>query len=164
MDLDHLHPTCTGPPNGTCIPAPFNGSLLQVMSWPTFKNLTDNDLLAIYTYLSAIPCLEGGPGEPANRCGPALKTKAVADPKNATAVSPEIQLDGSTSISADGKPLIYEWSTPQGSPSAAILHGNLATPTVQFSQGRGLYTFLLTVTDSTGTSSTDVATVNFVGN
>jgi hypothetical protein len=108
--------------------------------------------------------LEGGPGEPANRCGPAVKTKAVADPKNATVVSGEIQLDGSTSTSADGKPLTYQWTIPQGSPSAAILHGNLAIPTVQFSQGRGLYTFLLTVTDSTGTSSTDVATVNFVGN
>ncbi len=164
IDMDHVHPTCTGAPDGTCIPAPFDGNLLQVMSWPTFKNMTDQDLMAIYTYLSTIPCLEGGPGEPANRCGPAAKTKAVADPKNATVVSGEIQLDGSTSTSADGKPLTYQWTIPRGSPSAAILHGELATPTVQFSQGRGLYTFLLTVTDSTGTSSTDVATVNFVGN
>ena len=30
--------------------------------------MTDHDLRAIYEYLSAIPCLEGGPGEPANRC------------------------------------------------------------------------------------------------
>jgi hypothetical protein len=126
--------------------------------------MTDDDLMAIYTYLSAIPCLEGGPGEPPNRCVPAAKTKAVADPKNATVVSNEIQLDGSMSTSSDGKPLTYQWTIPRGSPSAAIYHGNSATPSVQFSQGRGVYTFLLTVTDSTGTSSTDVAIVNFAGN
>jgi hypothetical protein len=38
------------------------------MPWPNFQNLTDRQLEAIYTFLSAIPCLEGGPGEPANRC------------------------------------------------------------------------------------------------
>jgi hypothetical protein len=31
------------------------GRLLQVMPWPTFQNLTDRDLLAIYTYLSTLP-------------------------------------------------------------------------------------------------------------
>jgi PKD domain len=164
VDLDHVHPTCTGAPDGTCIPAPFDGSLLQVMSWPTFRNMTDDDLNAIYTYLSSIPCLEGGPGEPANRCTAPTQTKAVADPKNVTVVSGEISLDGSMSTSADGKPLTYQWTIPRGSPSAAILHGTLATPTAQFSQGRGLYTFLLTVTDSTGKSSSDLATVNFTGN
>jgi len=30
--------------------------------------MTDRQLTAIYEYLSAIPCIEGGPGEPANRC------------------------------------------------------------------------------------------------
>lgn len=164
IDMDHVHPTCTGAPNGACIPAPFDGNLLQVMSWPTFKNMTDQDLTAIYTYLSAIPCLEGGPGEPANRCAAPVKTKAVADPKNATAGSGETQLDGSKSTSANGQPLTYQWTVPKGSPSAAILNGDLAIPTVQFAQGRGVYAFLLTVTDSTGTSSSDLATVNFVGN
>src|SRR6267143_5106640 len=68
VDLDHLHPTCTGPPDGKCIPPPFHGDLLQIMPWPVYQNMTDHDLRAIYEYLSAIPCLEGGPGEPANRC------------------------------------------------------------------------------------------------
>ena len=58
-DLDHLHPK---------LPAGFNGDVLQVMPWPTYQNMTDHDLEAIYEYLSAIPCLEGGPGEPPNRC------------------------------------------------------------------------------------------------
>jgi hypothetical protein len=31
------------------------GRLLQVMPWPTFRNMTDRDLLAIYEYLSTLP-------------------------------------------------------------------------------------------------------------
>jgi hypothetical protein len=37
--------------------------LLQVMPWPIYRNMTDNDLRAIYEYLSAVPCVEGTPGE-----------------------------------------------------------------------------------------------------
>jgi mono/diheme cytochrome c family protein len=47
-------------------PAP----LLQVMPWPSYRHATDQDLRAIYEYLSAIPCLEGGPGSTSNRCTP----------------------------------------------------------------------------------------------
>jgi hypothetical protein len=57
-DYDHLHPTCTGAPDGTCVPAPFNGALLQVMPWPTFQSMTDHDIRAIYEYLSTIPCID----------------------------------------------------------------------------------------------------------
>jgi hypothetical protein len=45
--------------------------LLQVMPWPVLANMTDRDLTAIYTYLSAIPHAEpgvcGGPGAPLRR-------------------------------------------------------------------------------------------------
>lgn len=68
-DPDHLHPTCAGAPNAGCIPPPFDGSLLQIMPWPAYRNMTDHDLRAIYEYLSAIPCIQGNyPGEPADRC------------------------------------------------------------------------------------------------
>jgi hypothetical protein len=67
-DLDHRHPSCTDEITTNCLSFPFNGDLLQVMPWPNFQNLTDRQLDAIYAFLSAIPCLEGGPGEPANRC------------------------------------------------------------------------------------------------
>jgi hypothetical protein len=61
-DLDHLHPTCPpGVVNTGCVPAPFNGDLLQVMPWPIDQNMTDHDLRAIYEYLSAIPCIAGPP-------------------------------------------------------------------------------------------------------
>ncbi|HZT36427.1 MAG TPA: hypothetical protein VFA28_00915 [Bryobacteraceae bacterium] len=62
-DFDHLHPNCAGvntPPN--CLQPPFNGEVLQVMPWPVYRNMTDRDLLAIYTYLSAIPCSPGPSG------------------------------------------------------------------------------------------------------
>ncbi len=61
VDMDHLHPTCVGAPNRKCIPPPFDGSRLQIMPWPIYHNMTDRDLLAVYTYLSAIPCIAGPP-------------------------------------------------------------------------------------------------------
>lgn len=41
--------------------------ILQVMPWPIFRNMSDHDILAIYTYLTAIPHAEpgvcSGPGQ-----------------------------------------------------------------------------------------------------
>jgi hypothetical protein len=72
IDLDGVHPTCTSlsptPTPANCIPAPVDGSRLQVMPWPTFQDMSDREIEAMYEYLSAIPCVEGGPGEPPNRC------------------------------------------------------------------------------------------------
>lgn len=61
VDLDHLHPTCTGAPDGTCLPSPFDGALLQIMPWPIHQNMSKHDLRAIYEYLSAVPCIAGPP-------------------------------------------------------------------------------------------------------
>jgi hypothetical protein len=44
--------------------------LLQVMPWPEYRHAPTDTLRAIYDYLSVIPCLEGGPGLPPNRCAP----------------------------------------------------------------------------------------------
>jgi len=100
-DFDHIHLTCTsaqlqdilngGTPTPPCIPTgPIptfpgqpdyenipDGSLLQVMPWPTFSHMTDHDIEAIYEYLSAIPCIDntfstppaGAPNELRNDCG-----------------------------------------------------------------------------------------------
>ena len=83
IDLDHAHPTCISPtPTPTpanCIPPPVDGSLLQVMPWPTFHNMTDRQMEAIYEYLSAIPCLEGDPNPNSilhNDCGKMQATKS----------------------------------------------------------------------------------------
>lgn len=61
VDMDHLHPTCSGAPNANCIPPPFDGNLLQIMPWPTFQNMSDHYMEAIYEYLKAVPCVAGPP-------------------------------------------------------------------------------------------------------
>ena len=59
-DYDHLHPNCSASVNNNCYFSvtgnEIDGDLLQVMPWPTLRNMTDRQLLAIWTYLSAIPC------------------------------------------------------------------------------------------------------------
>ena len=61
VDLDHLHPSCSATITTGCLPAPFDGNLLQIMPWPSFRSFSDHELRAIYEYLSAIPCIEGPP-------------------------------------------------------------------------------------------------------
>ena len=64
-DYDQVHPNCTGAPDGTCLLPPFNGDVLQVMPWPVHQNMTEDDIRAIYEYLSAIPCIDTDiPGAP----------------------------------------------------------------------------------------------------
>jgi hypothetical protein len=63
-DFDHVHPTCTGAPDGICIEPPFDGDVLQIMPWPFLARMNDHDLRAIYEYLSAIPCIENPPPAP----------------------------------------------------------------------------------------------------
>jgi hypothetical protein len=56
-DYDNLHPNCGGRVTTNCYNPPINGAVLQVMPWPIFNNMTDYQLTAIWTYLSAIPCI-----------------------------------------------------------------------------------------------------------
>jgi hypothetical protein len=98
----------------------------------------------------------GGTGGPAT-------TTAVAGPKNVTATTNQFQLDGTKSTSFDGKPLTYQWSSISSGTSAAISNGNTATPLVQFTSGAGAYSFVLTVTDSSGKTASDTVTINYVG-
>jgi hypothetical protein len=59
-DFDKIHPTCAAntAQTASCVPYPFDGSLLEIMRWPSFQSMTDADLQAIYAYLSAIPCID----------------------------------------------------------------------------------------------------------
>ena len=86
-------------------------------------------------------------------------TTAVAGPKNFVTLSPTVQLDGTQSTSADGKPLTYLWAVASGSSQAQILSANTAQTFVLLQGGPGVYTFTLTVTDSAGKTATDTATI-----
>ncbi len=56
-DYDALHLNCGGSVTTNCYSAPVNGAVLQIMPWPTFSHMTVQQLTAIWTYLSAIPCI-----------------------------------------------------------------------------------------------------------
>jgi len=94
--------------------------------------------------------------------GGTATTTAVANPKNVTVNNFNYTLDGTASTSADGKPLTYAWTLGSGLP-ANISYANTATPVVQFVSHQGTYSFILTVTDSTGKTATDTATINYNG-
>jgi len=55
-DMDSLHLNCGGKVTDNCYSAPVDGSLLQVMPWTKFRNMTTYQLMAIWTYLSTVPC------------------------------------------------------------------------------------------------------------
>jgi hypothetical protein len=68
----------------------------------------------------------------------------------------QVQLDGSTSTSADGGPLTYQWGVSASSLPAVVLgSSNPATSNVELVGGPGNYSFTLTVTDSAGNTATD---------
>ena len=59
-DFDNAHPACPSLGVEGCIDitkSPDNPSLLQIMPWPIFGLMSDDDLRAIYEYLAAIPCI-----------------------------------------------------------------------------------------------------------
>ncbi len=74
VDLDHVHANCTDPSitsSNTCFPLnlPFDGDLLQIMPWPEDRHMSEQDMRAIYEYLSAVPCIAGPPtGVLHNQC------------------------------------------------------------------------------------------------
>jgi hypothetical protein len=72
-DFDNAHPAC--PSLGvegclsTSVPGlPYAAHLLQVMPWPEYGDMSDDDIRAVYEYLGAIPCIShaGTVGLPAN--------------------------------------------------------------------------------------------------
>jgi phospholipase C len=87
-------------------------------------------------------------------------TRAVAGPKGMITKALTIQLDGTASASFDGGPLSYQWSvSPRSLPAIILGTNNTGTATVELTGGPGNYIFTLTVTDSTGRTSTDSLTV-----
>jgi hypothetical protein len=167
-DFDHLHPTCTAaqlaqintglPPFPICIPgapfAPVNGDLLQVMPWPTFANMTDFDIGAIYAYLSAIPCIDnatstppdGAPDELRHDCRtpptPLTTPKAAFTATQTSPLTVTFDATGST-----GGGLSYGWNFGDHSSAfgAVVMH-TFAAP--------GTYKVTVTVTNAKGSDYT----------
>jgi rubrerythrin len=133
----------------------LNGAVPFPNPFDTPKNMAD--ILAIAGPLLGTGCLT-----PVTPPPPKVATAAVANPKNATALG-SITLDGSASVSSDGKPLTYLWSFAPGGKHAGLINANTVNPQVQFGEGYGYYNFLLTVTDSTGTQATDTTSILYVG-
>ena len=64
-DFDHIHPPCPKMGTDGCIlPVVADGDLLQIMPWPIYSNMSDQDIRAIYEYLRAIPCVAHKPNTP----------------------------------------------------------------------------------------------------
>lgn len=102
----------------------------------------------------------GNPGGGSGGTTPPTKTTtAVAGPKNFVTLSPSVQLDGTQSVSFDGKPLTYSWTESAASPQAQISNPNQSQTFVILQGGPGVYTFTLTVTDSAGKTATDTVTI-----
>lgn len=86
----------------------------------------------------------------------------VINPASQTSIGREVVLDASGSTDPNGLSLTYSW-TYVGSPIPTLLHSNSAQVTVQLTNGPGVYTIQVTVTNSAGKSSTGTATINYVG-
>jgi hypothetical protein len=60
-DYDNAHPPCPATGAEGCIlgppVTPINATVLQIMPWATYGQMSDNDIAAIYEYLKAIPCI-----------------------------------------------------------------------------------------------------------
>jgi phospholipase C len=132
------------------------GSLLGML------NFTNPSAKAVYLDPSKGTVTSPPPSTGGGTTPPTAVTVAVANPKNATVTQKQFQLDGTGSTSADGKPLTYQWTVQPGTPTAPIFGANTATPTVQFFSGSGTYVFVLTVTDSSGKTATDMATLTYI--
>jgi hypothetical protein len=98
-----------------------------------------------------------GGSQPAAGMGPVIVLAPVPSPS----FGREVVLDASRSTDLGGEALTFSWR-PIGAPAPAILRGDTATPSLQFTQ-LGDYTLELTATNASGRSSTERITISFVG-
>jgi hypothetical protein len=138
--------------------------LLQVMPWPAYQDMKDSDLRAIYEYLSTIPCLEGGPGEPAHRCVTPAPTPTISlGSRDITTSSQSIVLDASGSAGADGGPVRFVWENNLGGPYVTFSDPSSAKPTVTFTGGAATYVIMLSVIDRSGTAVSTSVKIKYTG-
>jgi hypothetical protein len=83
-----------------------------------------------------------------------------AKPSGDTTIYKQIRLIATATQPGDAR-FTYQWRAV--TKSAAIIHGDTATPDVQFDEGVGPYTFEVTVTNASGLSSVASITITYVG-
>jgi len=86
-------------------------------------------------------------------------TLAVLGPNGITTSQPELALTTLGSVGSGA--LTYGVRSLNG--SATVINGNTSSPRVQFAGGPGTYVFELTVTDASGNTARDVATIFYQG-
>jgi hypothetical protein len=126
-------------------------NLLNLVS--PFPNPLDNTQTMDQTLSAIKPFLIDGCSGP-----PVPLTLAVAGPAKQSIITTHqatVQLDGSLSTSATGKPLTYLWQQDLGSPTAQIINDQFVIATAVLIGGAGEYTITLRVTDSLGNSDQD---------
>ena len=173
IDFDHLHPSCSKTVTTSCAEPPLDGEVLQIMPWPTFANMTDHYIEAIYEYLSAIPCV-AGPDDPTNPLHNDCGTAAIPAPtvtinyagsrvndQNVTVSQKLITLDASKSIDPSGLPLRYTWTS--SGPSLVLTGASSSTAQIQLEGGAGQYAFTVTATDSGGAKASATVTITYYG-
>ncbi|MBI2685000.1 MAG: hypothetical protein HYX27_01695 [Acidobacteria bacterium] len=79
----------------------------------------------------------------------------------AITVDRQIALDASKTTDSSGTTLTFAWKAVNK--TAVLLNPNTAVATVQFSEGRGDYTFEVTVTNGKGVSAKKTVTVTYLG-
>ena len=94
--------------------------------------------------------------------GPNSNAPTVVIAPAGTAIQSQIRLDASGSTDPNKLALTYLW-TVVSPPVANILNPTSATPDVQFVSGSNTYTFKVTVTNSSGLSSTGTISVLYIG-
>jgi hypothetical protein len=87
----------------------------------------------------------------------------VITPPNQTVLVSTVYLNASASTDPQGLALTYQWTLVSGG-SAALINANQATATAILGSGAAhTYTFMVTVTDSAGNSSTATTTIAYAG-
>jgi hypothetical protein len=83
----------------------------------------------------------------------------TVSPLSQTTIYKQIRLVANAT-DPNGSALTYSWTNT--GPFASIIHADSSTPDVQFDGGFGVYTFMVTVTNSAGLSASATTTITYL--
>ncbi len=156
-------------PFGSFQSTPYSISFAYSGTPPTFTNamieLAGTLVLLSPTATGTVtitqPSSTGGTGSTGVTIVTNIAGSAVVGTNSFEVGTNQIMLDASQSTSSNPGPLTYSWSVAPNFLSAVVIGSTQAAPLIELS-AKGTYQFNLTVTDSTGVSSTATITVQFI--